>query len=190
MPVSLSPLPLRNPAVSSQSAEKVSTIQVIEPREALAALTDKQREVMNLVCEDFSYKEIARKLRISVRTVEQRVAAARSRLGTRDRASTARAYRRLMAICGQTTYGSHQLDSASTSHLTTPLDAGTSPVFTLGDAGFDGFWANAAPLEIRPRGDDVWGRVHRFGIIIVIALGLASALALVISVMHGLNDLL
>ena len=157
----------------------------------LASLSEKHRAVMDLVCEDFSYKEIAHRLDISIRTVEQRMASVRTKLHTYDRASTSRAYRNLKLVCGQTTYGSTPLDFESLKPLTPFSDAGSGPVFTLSDSAFCGDeWVSGVPVEFRPRDDDYWGRVYRFGVIVLIAIGLAASVALVIAAANGLNDLL
>ena len=162
-----------------------------EPQTKLALLTAKQRAVMDLVCEDYSYKEIAHRLDISIRTVEQRMASARMRLGTYDRPSTARAYRHLKMTCGQTTYGLAPLDFESRRILPQQSDVGSSPVFTLSDAAFSGdVWVEGAGPEYRSRGDDFWGRVYRFAIIVLIAVGIAAGVALMIGAMSGMNDLL
>ena len=182
---------MRYLAIAIRIGEKVNLSSLAEPQAKLALLTAKQRAVMDLVCEDFSYKEIAHRLDISIRTVEQRMTGARMRLGTYDRPSTARAYRHLKMICGQTTCGLSPLDFESLRILPRQSDVGSSPVFTLNDAAFSGdVWVERAGPEYRPRGDDFWGRVNRFGMIVLIALGIAAGLAVLIATMNGLNDLL
>ena len=54
-------------------------------RLGLEKLSDKQREVLEHLILYKSDKEIARDLAISLKTVEQRMAAARHKLGTCDR---------------------------------------------------------------------------------------------------------
>ena len=162
-----------------------------QPWTALAELSDRHHAVMELVCEDFAYKEIAHRLKISTRTVEQRMSSVRLAIGTHDRASTARAYRQFKLLCGQTTCGTAPLAFVDQNLLPPFSDAGTDPVFTLSDAAFSGAeWVGASPAEYRPRVDDSWGRVYRFGIIVLIALGIAASLALVFAAADGLNDLL
>lgn len=169
----------------------MSVNDLAERNIVLATLSERHKAVLDLVCEDFSYKEIAHRLDISVRTVEQRMASARISLGTYDRPSTARAYRHLRMMCGQTTYGLSPLDFESPRILPRQSDVGSSPVFTLSDAAFSGdVWVERAGPEYRPRGDDFWGRVNRFGMIVLIALGIAAGLAVLIATMNGLNDLL
>lgn len=157
----------------------------------MTTLNERQRAVLDLVCEDFSYKEIAHRLKVSVRTVEQRMASVRITLGTYDRPSTARAYRHLKMLCGQTTYGLHPLDSEVSCALSPQSDAGLGPVFTLSDAGISSdVWVTGTHPDIGPRDDELWGKIYRFGMIVVIALGIAAGLAALIATINGLNDLL
>lgn len=72
-------------------------------------LSAKQREVLDLVLEHKSNKEIARLLGISPSAVDQRLAAARLRLGTSRRGDTARAYARLRSTCAKSTGGFAQV---------------------------------------------------------------------------------
>ena len=166
-------------------------MQLADPQSTFDRLTEKHRAVMDLVCNDFEHKEIARRLGISPRTVEQRMAAVREILGTAGRGSTVRAYRQLQRMCGQATYGSPPLDSESFQHLTPLSDAGLGPVFTLRRTPTigDGL-VIAEPLQRRPGAGVVWGRVYRFGLIVFIALCLAGAFALAVATADGLNDLL
>ncbi len=70
----------------------------------LAGLTAKQREVMDLLIEHKTSKEIARLLEISPHTVDQRIQFAKEKLGAASRNEAAAVYRRLVEICGQLTY--------------------------------------------------------------------------------------
>ncbi|OYW44389.1 MAG: hypothetical protein B7Z08_05890 [Sphingomonadales bacterium 32-68-7] len=70
----------------------------------LAGLTAKQREVMDLLIEHKTSKEIARLLGISPHTVDQRIQFAKEKLGANSRNEAAALYRRLMEICGPLTY--------------------------------------------------------------------------------------
>ena len=76
-----------------------------QDRFAIASLTDKQREVLDLLLEHLTSKEIARRLDISPYTVDQRINFAKDKLGARTRGEVAVAYRRLVEICDPTTYG-------------------------------------------------------------------------------------
>lgn len=70
----------------------------------LAGLTDKQRDVLDLLIEHKTSKEIARALGISPHTVDQRIFFAKEKLGAASRNEAAAAYRRLIAVSGRTTY--------------------------------------------------------------------------------------
>ncbi|MBB4612166.1 helix-turn-helix transcriptional regulator [Novosphingobium taihuense] len=70
----------------------------------LGELTAKQREVLDLLIEHKTSKEISRLLGISPHTVDQRIMLARAKLGVATRGEVAQAYRRLMAIYEQPVY--------------------------------------------------------------------------------------
>ena len=71
----------------------------------LGGLTDKQREVLDLLIEHKTSKEIARVLAISPHTVDQRIQFAKDKLGVETRNEVAAVYRRLREIYGRVTYG-------------------------------------------------------------------------------------
>lgn len=70
----------------------------------LARLTAKQREVLDLLIEHKTSKEIARALGISPHTVDQRIQFAKEKLGAVNRNEAAMIYRRLSEIYEQSTY--------------------------------------------------------------------------------------
>ena len=70
----------------------------------LTELTAKQREVLDLLIEHKTSKEIARLLEISPHTVDQRIQFAKDKLGARTRNEAAALYRRLIDTYGQLTY--------------------------------------------------------------------------------------
>lgn len=78
--------------------------QLDRASELIDRLTQRERAVLDLVIEHKTTKEIARDLDISPNTVDQRLRTAREKLGTTDRNATARAYTRLISVCGKTTY--------------------------------------------------------------------------------------
>jgi len=65
-------------------------------RGQFASLTDKQREVLDLLIAHKTSKEIARELGISPHTVDQRIQFAKAKLGADSRGEVALAYRRLL----------------------------------------------------------------------------------------------
>jgi DNA-binding CsgD family transcriptional regulator len=70
----------------------------------LGGLTAKQREVLDLLIEHKTSKEIARLLGISPHTVDQRIFFAKEKLGAASRNEAAAAYRRMVGVSGRTTY--------------------------------------------------------------------------------------
>lgn len=78
--------------------------QVLHTRLGLHGLTNKQRQVLDLLIEHMTSKEIARRLCISPHTVDQRIQFAKDKLGARTRSEAAVAYRRLLETYGQLTY--------------------------------------------------------------------------------------
>ena len=70
----------------------------------LEALTSKQKEVLDLLVQHKTSKEIARELGISPHTVDQRIQFAKTKLNAATRGELAQEYRRLCAICDAMTY--------------------------------------------------------------------------------------
>ena len=75
-------------------AEEVETRIVI--LDAFAGLTSKQHQVLSLIAENHTSKEIAFRLGISESAVNQRIECVRNRIGSLPRAELARAYRQYM----------------------------------------------------------------------------------------------
>ena len=72
-----------------------------DERPRLSALTAKQRDVLDLLIEFKTSKEISRILQISPHTVDQRVEAAKTKLGAASRAELALIYRELAGASGR-----------------------------------------------------------------------------------------
>ena len=70
----------------------------------LLELTAKQREVLDLLIQHKTSKEISRLLGISPHTVDQRIMLARAKLGVATRGEVAQAYRRLIETYEQPVY--------------------------------------------------------------------------------------
>lgn len=70
----------------------------------LLDLTDKQREVLDLLIQHKTSKEISRILGISPHTVDQRINLARGKLGLTSRNEVAQEYRRLIETYEQSVY--------------------------------------------------------------------------------------
>jgi DNA-binding CsgD family transcriptional regulator len=84
--------------------EAVNMQRVISGPHRLDGLTDKQRQVLDLLIEHKTSKEIARSLGISPHTVDQRIQFAKDKLGAHTRSEVALSYRRLLETCEQMTY--------------------------------------------------------------------------------------
>lgn len=91
--------------------QKVANLTSINDDGELAGLSCKQQQVLDLVLQHKSNKEIARILGISPSAVDQRLAGARVRLGTSRRSDTALAYAALRQTCVKTTGCFAQVDS-------------------------------------------------------------------------------
>jgi DNA-binding CsgD family transcriptional regulator len=98
--------PVRGIAVRADSARHRGEMgrEHSEIEFMLAGLTPKQREVLDLLIEHKTSKEIARELGISPHTVDQRIQFAKEKLGANSRSEVAQLYRQLVEICGQLTY--------------------------------------------------------------------------------------
>ena len=75
-------------------------------------LTAKQREVLDLLLEHKTSKEIARSLDISPYTVDQRINFAKDKLGARTRGEAAVAYRRMIEACEETAYDNSGINNS------------------------------------------------------------------------------
>lgn len=138
----------------------------------LAGLTKKQRQVLDLLIEHKTSKEIARRLSISPHTVDQRIQFAKEKLGANSRSEVAVVYRRLLEICGRTTYEDSGIaaeppegDGAGGAGVS--LDEPSPPTRT-GSASAD--TAEADYQVVRELFDGRYGTLVRLGAIIAIAV--------------------
>jgi len=79
--------------------------------ELLGLLTAKQVEVLDMLVDHQTTKEIARELDLAPNTVDQWITAARIKWGLPNRKALIRQYTELREICGETTYGSDKIDA-------------------------------------------------------------------------------
>lgn len=79
----------------------------------IGGLTEKQREVLDLLIEHKTSKEIARLLGISPHTVDQRIFFAKEKLGAANRNEAAATYRRLVGVSGRMTYQNSRIAAPS-----------------------------------------------------------------------------
>lgn len=154
----------------------------------LDLITVRQREVLDLVVQHWTSKQIARELGISPNTVDQRVNAVRDKLGARDRAETVRIYLLLSNICGRTIYGPATVARPEFLGQSTVQEDDANPVFMLNDC------ATAAPGEwehfnsiVFPRAQFAESRLWRLVAIVLIAAGTAVLGTTILAVMQSLN---
>jgi DNA-binding CsgD family transcriptional regulator len=79
----------------------------------IGGLTEKQREVLDLLIEHKTSKEIARLLGISPHTVDQRIFFAKEKLGAANRNEAAATYRRLVGVSGRMTYQNSRIAASA-----------------------------------------------------------------------------
>lgn len=99
----------------------------------LEGLTDKQREVLDLLVQHKTSKQIARALDISPHTVDQRITAARRKFGVESRNELAATYMAAVSADGSpATYESPVYQSSQVASAANPdeNDAGTNEVST------------------------------------------------------------
>lgn len=119
----------------------MTTLPKIEPDaldvsggDVLDALTQKQRDVLDLLLEHKTSKEISRLLGISPHTVDQRIMLARAKLNVATRNEVAQAYRRLLG------------DRAQQPRFSAPLPAShiyERSIYGSSQVDFDPFEAHA-----------------------------------------------
>lgn len=90
----------------------------------LVELTAKQREVLDLLIQHKTSKEISRELGISPHTVDQRIMLARAKLGVGTRGEVAQAYRKLVATYEQPVYEDSHIGFPPLPVETRPRDDG------------------------------------------------------------------
>ena len=96
-----------------KAAKRGETSMVTTEQELLSALSEKQREALDLLIKHMTSKEISRTLGISPHTVDQRIETAKKKLGAASRSELAQKYQNLLSLCQRLTY--------EDSHMATPV---------------------------------------------------------------------
>ena len=155
-------------------------------------LTGKQKEVLALVSEGLTSKEIGRKLRISESAVNQRIETIRQRLGGLPRSQIARIYRHQHTL----------LITLPTSNSLTgkPIqlqlgDDGGQPSYTEGatvleDPGFEETDGVLQPSTFSSSLAHPQGLLPRLALVVAIAVGLAALLVLLLDASDKLGRLM
>ena len=162
-------------------------------QQLLAGLTGKQRQVLDLLIEHKTTKEIARTLGISPHTVDQRIQFAKEKLGAANRSEAAVVYRRLRETWDQMTYkdsgiaeseSDEESDDGANAPVSSPPLQKHSRSDSLEPAGAD-FQVVQGVFEGR------FGTLMRLGAIAVIAVCLLllvlGALATLLQLSHLLR---
>lgn len=155
-------------------------------------LTERQCEVLELVLEHKSNKEIARELGVSPSAVEQRLAAVRLKLGASRRGDLVRAYQEYRRTYADRTCVPRQVDSGARVEEDRRRE-GTGPVLELADSmplhdlSSETAWsaADRPPREFRMP-DSL---VVRFAVIVGFAFVLAVTALVAATVAQSIADI-
>lgn len=161
-----------------------------EAHDLLERLTPAQTDVLDRILLHKTSKEIARELGIAPNTVDQRVKAAWAKLGTSDRAATARKYALIKNICGQTTYGAPGVDADLIDDHESFRDIPAEATFVIEDS-MQRFYEVAEPKPtILEAYDDRFGRFGRVAAILVCAVFIATLVLTVTTIAVTLSNLI
>jgi len=159
----------------------------------LAGLTAKQREVLDLLIEHKTSKEIARRLGISPHTVDQRIQFAKEKLGATSRNEAAAVYRRLSELSGQLTYEESHLVSRAPAVENRLGTLVSSPSVEFSSRGWtrSGPYGNGADLAVVPElFEGRYGTLVRLGAIIAIAVFLVILVLGGLAILSQLSELM
>lgn len=165
-----------------------------DPQKRLDQLSAKEREVLDQILLHKPLKVIAHDLGITLSAVDQRLKAARVKLGASDRNEAARTYSALLITCRESTCGFEAVAAALDAHVFEPSEPASRSTFTLEDS---------ATFLVPPSGygrghvgavsevlDEKFGRVWRVAAIPVFAICLAVLALALIAMANALGELL
>lgn len=164
----------------------------------LSALTLKQRDVLDLLVQYKTSKEISRILAISPHTVDQRVDAAKGKLGAGSRAELALIYRDLVGDDGSAPYErltydpSHMAAAQVSLHAVAEPEA-TTPIAELmfGTMAASAPVGNERDFRVGPELlDGRWGTLARLVTILAIAILLCVGFLGGLAIMMELSSLI
>jgi len=167
----------------------------LDPHQAIAGLTVKQSEVMDLLLLHNTTKQIARHLGISPSTVDQRIMAVRDKWGTIDRNETARLYGHFLEMCGKSPCGFSQVEPLPPAQPEDYGDLPRSPEFEIADVSLLGrlntHWYEPDRSRWALEAFDArFGKKGRVALIIALAFALAATLLLSLSIASAIDHLL
>ena len=159
----------------------------------LDTLTAKQREVVELVAEGLTSKEIARKLGITESAVNQRIEVVRQRLGGISRASIGRIYRQTSTLVitiptsNSLTGKPIQLQALATSDQQSSTEGVGGFAASDDEANGELQPSNLPPQILPPALAGRGSRLMRFAAVVIIALGLLGVGVLTIVASHTMG---
>ncbi|KPL69565.1 hypothetical protein SZ64_16590 [Erythrobacter sp. SG61-1L] len=139
----------------------------------LAALTAKQKEVLDQLVQHKTSKEIARELGISPHTVDQRIQFAKSKLGAATRGELAQEYRRICSICDAMTYENSRIAETLEPAEIATMDGGAPEPPDLAEANdtSEAELGDASDTPVVPEiFEGPYGNLMRIGTILLLAL--------------------
>jgi DNA-binding CsgD family transcriptional regulator len=167
-------------------------VSVKAPLSPLERLTERERAALDLVLRRQSSKEIARRLEVSPKRVDQLLDRARLKLDSPTRFAAAERYAELAGVSERLLYQPFPVPNPSPVRAEgagVPADA----VYTMGDAAV----VARQPPWVYPRPSDApkfWerdlGTASRLALIIAGTIGLLAAVLLGLGVAEGLKDLI
>ncbi len=166
--------------------------EIAKAQRTLASLTEKQRDVLNLLVQHKSSKEIARTLGISPYTVDQRIGAARRKFGVSRRGEVARTYGQLCGLCDESAYQIPYIANLDFEDESDVQAKDMEPTFTFSDTVA---LQHSAPWEVSsdPASgleayDNRFGKSGRALAILILAAVLALTLLAMVSMAKTLSE--
>ena len=160
----------------------------------LERLSAKEREVLDHILLHKPLKTIAHDLGITLSAVDQRLKAARGKLGAADRNEAARIYSALLAACRESTCGFEAVGESYESQLIRTSEPPPGSTFMLQDSGtiivppsLYGSGHHEAVSEIL---DEKFGRLWRIAAIPVLAMVIAIIALALMAMARTLGELL
>jgi DNA-binding CsgD family transcriptional regulator len=160
----------------------------------LSRLSAKEREVLDQILLHKSLKVIAHDLGISLSAVDQRLKAARIKLGAVDRNTAAQTYTTLLATCRDSTCGFEDLGARLDGYVFQSPDPPSGAMFKLQDSAtivvpppwFEQGHRGAVPEVL----DEKFGRLWRVAAIPVFAIIIAVLALALMAMAQSLGELL
>ena len=166
---------------------------LLNTEDAPAGLSAKQCAVLELILQHKSNKEIARILEISPSAVDQRLSAARARLGTLRRGDTALAYAALKTTCVKNT-GDFTQVALGQNFVDEDEEDSTEPLLVFEDIGLAGSFPDwPQPERTKASFRDLAVPANplvRVGLIIIFSLLIAVVALIGLSVTQGVVQIL